>query len=152
MNTIDCGWNVKRLTTITKQFIQLILIMLVGNDICVPLVFVWEKTGVPGGNSPVWLGDHMTICILCVYSTNGFHQHYIWIFLLLFVNCIMYLFLAGGRLLPNTSTNQLVSFTSHQLQKGKPGYCLNICFTNIYVKCILGNRCQAVDNDPDPIL
>ena len=30
--------------------------MLVGTD-----VFVWEETGVPGGNPPVWLGDHMTI-------------------------------------------------------------------------------------------
>ena len=30
--------------------------MLVGTD-----VFVWEETGVPGGNQPVWLGDHMTI-------------------------------------------------------------------------------------------
>ena len=23
--------------------------------------FVWEETWVPGGNSPIWLGDHMTI-------------------------------------------------------------------------------------------
>ena len=30
--------------------------MLVGTD-----VFVWEETGVPGGNQPVWLGDHTTI-------------------------------------------------------------------------------------------
>jgi len=22
---------------------------------------VWEETGVPGGNPPVWLGDYMTI-------------------------------------------------------------------------------------------
>ena len=35
--------------------------MLVGTDVCVRMVFVWEETGVPGGNSPVWLGDHMTI-------------------------------------------------------------------------------------------
>ena len=35
--------------------------MFVGTDICVPVVFVWEETGVPGGNPPVWLGDHMTI-------------------------------------------------------------------------------------------
>ena len=30
-------------------------------DICFRVVFVWEETGVPGGNPPVWLGDHMTI-------------------------------------------------------------------------------------------
>ena len=35
--------------------------MLVGTDVCVRVVFVWEETGVPGGNPPVWLGDHMTI-------------------------------------------------------------------------------------------
>ena len=35
--------------------------MLVGTDVWVPVVFVWEETGVPGGNPPVWLGDHMTI-------------------------------------------------------------------------------------------
>ena len=35
--------------------------MLVGTNVCVPVVFVWEETGVPGGNPPVWLGDHMTI-------------------------------------------------------------------------------------------
>ena len=34
--------------TITKQVIQLILIMLVGTDVCVPVVSVWEETGVPG--------------------------------------------------------------------------------------------------------
>ena len=33
--------------------------MLVGTDVCVPVVFVWEETGVPGRNPPVWLGDHM---------------------------------------------------------------------------------------------
>ena len=48
-------------TNITKQVIQLILIMLVGTDVCVRIVFVWEETGIPGGNPPVWLGDHMTI-------------------------------------------------------------------------------------------
>jgi len=31
-------------TTITKQVIQLILIMLVGSDVCVRMVFVWEET------------------------------------------------------------------------------------------------------------
>ena len=30
--------------------------MLVGTDVCVQMVFVWEETGVPGG-----LGDQMTI-------------------------------------------------------------------------------------------
>ena len=36
--------------------------MLVGTDVCVQMVFVWEETGVPGGTPPsVWLGDHMTI-------------------------------------------------------------------------------------------
>ena len=40
-------------TTITKQGIQLIVIMLVGTDVCVPVVFVCEETGVPGGNPPV---------------------------------------------------------------------------------------------------
>ena len=34
--------------------------MLVGNDVCVRMVFVWEKIVVPRGNPPVWLGDHMT--------------------------------------------------------------------------------------------
>ena len=48
-------------TTITKQVIQLILIMLVGTDVCVRMVFVWEETGVPGETPPVWLGYHMTI-------------------------------------------------------------------------------------------
>ena len=31
-------------TTITKQVIQLTLIMLVGTDVCVRMVFVWEET------------------------------------------------------------------------------------------------------------
>ena len=35
--------------------------MLVGTDVYVPVVFVWEETGVPRGNPPAWLGDHMTI-------------------------------------------------------------------------------------------
>ena len=35
--------------------------MLLGTDVCVPVVFVCEETGVPGGNPHVWLGDHMTI-------------------------------------------------------------------------------------------
>ena len=37
-------------TAITKQIIQLILIMLVGAHVCVWMVFVCEETGVPGGN------------------------------------------------------------------------------------------------------
>ena len=44
-----------------KQVIQLILIMLVGTDDCVPVVFVWEVTGLPGGNPPVELDDQITI-------------------------------------------------------------------------------------------
>jgi len=36
-----------------KQVIQLILIMLVGTDVYVRMVFVWNETGVPGGNTPV---------------------------------------------------------------------------------------------------
>jgi len=40
-------------TTITKQVLQLVLIMLVGTNVCVWMVFVWEGTGVPEGNSPV---------------------------------------------------------------------------------------------------
>ena len=35
--------------------------MLAGTDVCVRMVFVWDETEVPGGNPPVWLGDHMTI-------------------------------------------------------------------------------------------
>ena len=33
--------------------------MLVDTDVCVRVVFVWEKTGVPGGNSLAQFGDHM---------------------------------------------------------------------------------------------
>ena len=39
--------------SITKQVIQLILIMLVETDVCVWMVFVWEETGVLGVNPPV---------------------------------------------------------------------------------------------------
>jgi len=35
---------------ITKQIIQLILIILVGTDVCVRMDFVWEETGMPGEN------------------------------------------------------------------------------------------------------
>ena len=40
-------------TMFTKQVIQLILIMRVGTDVWARVVFVWEETGVPGGNPPV---------------------------------------------------------------------------------------------------
>ena len=44
---------------IMKQVIQLILIMLVGTDDCVCVVFLWEETDVtPRGNR---LSDRMTI-------------------------------------------------------------------------------------------
>ena len=33
--------------------------MLVGTDVCVRVVFLFEETEVPGGNPPVRLGDHM---------------------------------------------------------------------------------------------
>ena len=43
--------------------------MLVGTDVCVPVVLVQEKTGVPGGNPPVWLvvwpshnGERRALC------------------------------------------------------------------------------------------
>jgi len=35
--------------------------MLLGTNICVCVVFMWEETGEPGGNPPARLGDHMTI-------------------------------------------------------------------------------------------
>ena len=35
--------------------------MLVGTDVCVRVVSVWEETEAPGGNPPAWLGDHTTI-------------------------------------------------------------------------------------------
>ena len=40
-------------TTITKQVVQLVLIMLVGTNDCVRLISVWEESGVPGENPPV---------------------------------------------------------------------------------------------------
>ena len=42
---------------ITKQIIQLILIMLVGTVVCIQIVCVWEETGEPGGNPQ---HDHLT--------------------------------------------------------------------------------------------
>ena len=35
--------------------------MLVCTDVCVPVVSVWEETGVPGWNPRVWLDNQMTI-------------------------------------------------------------------------------------------
>ena len=37
--------------------------MFVGTDVCVQMAFVWEETGVPGGNPPVWFSDDMTISL-----------------------------------------------------------------------------------------
>jgi len=38
--------------------------MLVGTDVCVRVIFLWEKTGVPSGNpAPARLGDHLTISV-----------------------------------------------------------------------------------------
>ena len=57
-------------TTITKQVIQLILIMLVGTDVCVQIVFVWKETAVPGRNPPARLDDHMTKNVLFVHTEH----------------------------------------------------------------------------------
>ena len=43
--------------------------MLFCTDVCVRMVFVWEETGVPGGNPLVRLGDHMTT-LKCVVSAG----------------------------------------------------------------------------------
>ena len=53
--------NFINFTPITKQLKQLILPMLVGTDVCVRMVFVWEETRVPGGNPPVWLVDTLMV-------------------------------------------------------------------------------------------
>ena len=45
--------------------------MLVGTDVCVRMVFVWEVTGVPVGNPPVWLGDQMTTS----HTDTGYRTH-----------------------------------------------------------------------------
>ena len=37
--------------------------MLVGTDVCILGVFMWEEIGIPGGNPTVWPGDHMTISL-----------------------------------------------------------------------------------------
>ena len=31
--------------------------MLVGTDVCVRVIFVWDETGEPKGNSPFWIRD-----------------------------------------------------------------------------------------------
>mgnify|MGYP007133209859 CR=1 FL=1 len=54
--------------------------MLVGIDVCVPVVFVWEEIGVPGGNPPVWLGDHMTIS----HADQHYHLEPYWLCYILF--------------------------------------------------------------------
>ena len=54
--------------------------MLIGTDVCVRMVFMWEEIVMPGGNPPVWLGDHMTIshadagydCFRSVYVSTAF--------------------------------------------------------------------------------
>ena len=48
-------------TKITKQVIQLILIIFVRTDVYIPSVFVWEETEQSGFNSPARLGDHMDV-------------------------------------------------------------------------------------------
>ena len=53
MVVVSKSLNFIYFTTITKQVIQLVLIMLVGTDVCFRMVFVWEETGVPGVNPPV---------------------------------------------------------------------------------------------------
>ena len=70
-------------TTITKQCIQLILIMLVGTDVCVRMVFMREETGVPKGNPPVWLDDHMPVysliwvCMCYIFTDLSVYLLYI---------------------------------------------------------------------------
>ena len=46
-------------TTITKQVIQLLSIMLAGTDVYVSVVSVWGKPGLPGGNPLTRLGAHI---------------------------------------------------------------------------------------------
>ena len=58
-------------TTITKQVIQLILIMFVGTDVWVCVVFVWEETRILRGSPPARLGDQMTIS----HATSGIKQY-----------------------------------------------------------------------------
>ena len=53
-------FHIKKFKLIIKVM-QLILIMLIGIDVCDRMVFLWEETGVPRWDPPVWLGDNMTI-------------------------------------------------------------------------------------------
>jgi len=46
-HTVNVSLNFIYFTTITKQVIQLTLIMLVGTDVCVQMVFVWGKPEYP---------------------------------------------------------------------------------------------------------
>ena len=54
--------NLIYFTLITKQFIQLMSVFLTCTNFQVHVLFLWEETGVPGGNPPVWLDDQL-ICI-----------------------------------------------------------------------------------------
>ena len=45
------------------------------SDVCVRMVFVWEETGVPAGNPPVWLGDHITIIYKGSFKSWTIHSN-----------------------------------------------------------------------------
>ena len=94
-------------TTITKHVIQLILIMLFGTNVCVRMVFVWEETGVPGGNPPVWLGGHMTISHADALCTE------IWSTLSWFL--FPQLFASTGGLQTQETSKQLIADTLYRL-------------------------------------
>ena len=48
--------------------------MLVGTDVCVRVVIVWEETEVPGGNPPVSLADLISISHDVMYIISStFH-------------------------------------------------------------------------------
>jgi len=47
------------ITLITKQVHLTYINYARWHDVCIRIVFLWKETGVPGGNPPVWLGDHM---------------------------------------------------------------------------------------------
>ena len=76
--------------------------MLVGTDVCVRMVYVWEETGVP-----VWLGEQMTILhadaryriyVAAVRGecVNWWYMTLWMIFILVFGFIILYLFLYIG--------------------------------------------------------
>ena len=44
--------------------------MLVGTNVCVCVVFMWEETGESGGNPPARLDDHMTKNVLFVHTEH----------------------------------------------------------------------------------